>query len=170
MVLLVKPANHSRWKQRDIHERREQRKGRIAELEAIIATNSVLEPKLQTISKDLSSGGPLYFSQLVSRLKQQPSSDAPPHSPEVSYDSMIYSLLNKVFDEVVQEEKVPKDDMEKMGPALLKHFEDHVKKLSKATEDAKKALEEELAEQKKHITSDDLKVGFDSKVWFSTTL
>lgn len=77
---------------------------------------------------------------------------------------MIYSLLNKVFDEVVQEEKVPKDDMEKMGPALSKHFEDHVAQLAKLTVEAKKGLEEEMAEQKKHITSDDLKVGFDSKV------
>lgn len=158
------PDTPCSWKQRDIHEKRDQRKALIAEYEATIATNKVLEPKLQTIAKDLRSGGPLYFSQLISRLKQQPSPDAPPHSPTVTYDVMIYNLLNLVFDEVVEKEKVPKDDMDKMGPALSKHFEAHVAELVKLTGEAKKGLAEELAEQKKHITSDDLKVGFDSKV------
>lgn len=160
--------NRFRWKQRDIHEKREARKARIAEYEATIATNAVLEPRLQTIANDLREGGPAFFSQLILRLKEQPSSEAPKHSPSFSYDSMIYGLLNKVFDEVVEEEKVPKDDMERMGPALSKHFEDHVAKLAKVTEEAKLGLAEDLAEQNRHITSEDIKVGWDSKVSFSS--
>jgi cell division cycle protein 37 len=156
-------ANH-RWKQRDIHERREARKGRIAEYEATIATNAILEPRLQTISKELAEGGAIYFAQILGRLKENPSREAPPHQEEVTYDQMILNLLNKVFDEVVVKKGVPQDDLTKLGPALSKELDEHVINLSKVTVDAKKGLEEELSEQRKHITSDDIKVGWDSKV------
>ncbi|KAF8312924.1 hypothetical protein DL93DRAFT_2059573 [Clavulina sp. PMI_390] len=153
------------WKQRDIHEKREERKLRIAEYEATLSTNSVLIPKLKTIANDLrqASSSTLYFSQLIQRLKTQPSPEAPPDAPDVSYDSMIYSLLNKVFDEVVNEDKVDKADIAKMGDALIKRFDGHVKKLEEVNVEARNGLEEELAEQKKHITSEDVKTGWDSK-------
>lgn len=156
-------ANH-RWKQRDIHERREARKQRVAEYEATIATNAVLEPRLQIISKELAEGGAVYFARLLTKLKENPSPETPPHQKEVTYDQMILSLLNKVFDEVVVKKGVPKDDLDKLGPALSKEFDEHMTNLGKVTVDAKKGLDEELAEQRKHITSDDIKVGWDSKV------
>lgn len=139
---------------------------RIADYEATIKTNSVLIPRLQTIAKDLVSGGPPYFNQLVNRLQEQPSLEAPPHSPEHSYDSMVLSLLNKVYDEVIKEKGVDKKDTEKLGKEILKHFQDHVDKLVKVDADAQTGLKEELEEQKKHITSDDIKEGWDSKVRF----
>lgn len=124
----------------------------------------MLEPRLQTISKELAEGGARHFSQLIGRLKENPSLEAPPHQKEVTYDQMILSLLNKVFDEVVVKRGVPKDDLDQLGPALSKEFDEHVANLNKVTADAKKGLEEDLAEQRKHITSEDIKVGWDSKV------
>ena len=156
----------NRWTQRSIHEKREARKQRIAEYETTIATNAILEPRLRDISKELAEGGARYFSRLVAKLKENPSPEAPPHSKDVTYDQMILSLLNKVFDEVVVKKGVPKDDLDQLGPALLKEFDEHVTTLSKVTVDAKKGLEEELVEQRKHITSDDVRVGWDSKVCF----
>ncbi|KAK7690381.1 hypothetical protein QCA50_007039 [Cerrena zonata] len=50
-----------RLKQRTIHEQRETRKHRIAQLQADLACNSILEPRLQQIAKDVEAQGPPYF-------------------------------------------------------------------------------------------------------------
>lgn len=164
LATLVLPYAVFRWKQRDIHEKREARKHRIAEYEVTIETNEALLPRLQAVAKGLAEGGPAYFSQQVSRLKEQPSPEKPPHAENITYDAMVLSLLNKVFDEVVQEKGVPVDDKDQLGKALSAHFQDHLSQFIKLTEEARVGLAEDLAEQKKHITSDDLHVGFDSKV------
>lgn len=79
---------------------------------------------------------------------------------------MIESLLNKVFGEVVHEQGVDKGDEEKLGKALNKQLKVHLDTFVSLTNDAKKVLAEDLEEQQRHITSDDLHDGFDSKVQF----
>ena len=67
-----------RWKQRAIHEQRAERKLKIAQLQADIACNEVLKPRLVAITSEVEEKGPAHFSSLVERFKTNPSPEAPP--------------------------------------------------------------------------------------------
>ncbi|KAF8326983.1 uncharacterized protein EI90DRAFT_3127429 [Cantharellus anzutake] len=156
-------STHERWKQRDIHEKREARKKRIAQFEAEIKSNAVLLPRLRQISNDLAEGGPAYYSQLVERLKTQPSPDKPTDAPnQLTYDAMIESLLLTVHKEV-KEKGISATDTDKLGPVLVAQLDSHIEKLTKRNKEATEQLEEEKKEQTKKITSDDIHDGFNSK-------
>ena len=154
----------TRWKQRDIHEKREQRKHHILALNAEIACNAVINPRLQAIQAQFSSAPqPLvYLSGLVDQLQTSPSPDAPPtNAPgQPTYDAMVLTLLLQVSEaakkDTGEEEKV----VAKVKEGLAKHLV----QLAEHTEKLKKDLEAEEKEQKKHITSEDMHDGFDSKV------
>lgn len=155
-----------RWKQRDIHEKREARKRKIQELKAGIACNDVLKPRLQNISADLSSSStPLPdLSNLVERLQTNPSAEAPPtNAPgQPTYDAMILSLLLQVSEEAKKASDGKGDQA--IGENVKSGIKAHVEKLEEHTESLKKELATEEAEQKKHITSEDIHEGFESKV------
>ncbi|PFH46522.1 hypothetical protein AMATHDRAFT_154607 [Amanita thiersii Skay4041] len=167
-----------RWKQRDIHEKRETRKHRIAYLGAQIDCNNVLLSRITEIAEKLagvSSGDPapptVYFSRLVERLETQPSKECPPGNDptklEQTYDGMLLSLLRKVSEEAknkVKGDNVPESEKEaKIGEDLAKRMAGHVKQLSETIKKDQKEMESEIKEQRKHITSDDLHEGFSSK-------
>ncbi|KAI6027509.1 Cdc37 N terminal kinase binding-domain-containing protein [Pisolithus microcarpus] len=170
-----------RWKQRDIHEKREARKLRIAALQAEIACNDVLAPRLRRIRERLAgeanadetqttewaedsedvrtlSGLPL-FQHLVERLQTSPSSAKPPTNAkdQVTYDGMVLSLLLQVYDET---KALPSDEQEK---AILSCLDRHISQLLEHTKKLEKELETEVREQKKHITSEDIKEGWENK-------
>lgn len=153
-----------RLKQRTIHEQRETRKHRIAQLKADLACNSILEPRLQQIAKDVEVQGPPYFSQLVDKFKNNPSPDAPPtNAPEQkSYDEMLLSLLLQVWEDA-KKAGADKDDP-KLGDKLTEGLKKHVKMMGEHQNKLKEEIEKEEAEQKKKITSDDLHEGWDSHV------
>ncbi|KAI6147322.1 Cdc37 N terminal kinase binding-domain-containing protein [Pisolithus tinctorius] len=153
-----------RWKQRDIHEKREARKLRIAAFQAEIACNNVLAPRLKRIreqdSEDVRTltGLPL-FQHLVERLETSPSSAAPPTNAknQPTYDAMVLSLLLQIYDEA---KPLPSDEQEK---AILSCLDRHISQLADHTKKLEKDLEEEVREQKKHITSEDIKEGWENK-------
>ncbi|KDQ62490.1 hypothetical protein JAAARDRAFT_30390 [Jaapia argillacea MUCL 33604] len=160
-----------RWKQRDIHEKREVRKVKIAQLKGEIACNQHLLPRLAQISSTLSTSPspPTSFSTLVEQLQTHPSPEAPPipagvspNAKVVTYDEMILSLLLQVFKEA-KDKGLDKNQEEKLGKALIEGVQGHVVKLGKHIDDVKKELEKEEEEQKKKITSEDLHEGFESK-------
>lgn len=105
-------------------------------------------------------------------MEKAPSKDCPPgNDPEKSeqtYDGMLLNLLSKVSQEA--KEKVKADGVsegeknEKIGGVLEEKMKYHVKNLGEMIEKDKKEVEGLVKEQKKHITSDDLHDGFDSKV------
>ncbi|KAG1820716.1 Cdc37 N terminal kinase binding-domain-containing protein [Suillus variegatus] len=150
-----------RWKQRDIHEKREARKIKISALHAEIACNGVLSPRLHRIRATLGSadGGLIYFQQLVERLQTQPSPEAPPTNAkdQPTYDAMMLSLLLQVWDGA---KSLPADEQE---AAVLSGLDTHIKQLARHTEKLEKDVVDEENQQKKHITSDDIYEGFDSK-------
>ncbi|KAF8627453.1 hypothetical protein AX17_006267 [Amanita inopinata Kibby_2008] len=165
-----------RWKQRDIHEKRDARKHRIAYLRAQTDCNNVLLPRIKEISEKLSNPAAdppptVFFNSLVERLEKQPLKDCPPgNNPEKleqTYDGMLLSLLRKVGDEArtkVKEENVPEAERdERIGKDLAERMKGHVKQLSETLEKEETELESEIKEQKKHITSDDIHEGFESK-------
>ncbi|KAH9939808.1 Cdc37 N terminal kinase binding-domain-containing protein [Amylocystis lapponica] len=151
-----------RWKQRDIHEKRDMQRQRIAQLQADVACNAVLEPRLRTITQDVASKGPAHFSSLVERFRTQPSPDAPPtNAPEQkTYDEMLLSLLLTVWEDA-KKEGVDKDDA-RLRDVLVKGLKTHETRMA----EHQQKLRDELAlleeEQKKKITSDDIHDGFDS--------
>lgn len=168
-----------RWKQRDIHEKREARKHKIEALNAEIACNNILHPRLINIREciagapagaagDLaedadvgqSQSGLPFFQYLVDRLQSNPSPAAPPTNAkdQPTYDAMILSLLLQIYDNV---KALPQDEQEK---AILDGMEKHIAQLAEHTRELKVDLEAEVKEQKKHITSDDIHEGWESKV------
>ncbi|KAJ7069765.1 Cdc37 N terminal kinase binding-domain-containing protein [Mycena amicta] len=165
-----------RWKQRDIHEKREARKHKIGQLEAQIACNNVLLPRIQQIATTLKSDTAdkprtVYFNSLVEQLEKNPSKDCPPGNDpsklEHTYDGMLLSLLRQVGDSAnvaVKEAAVSADEREeRLGKALAQGIAEHVTQLKQTIDDDGKTLAEELKEQKKHITSEDLHDGFSNK-------
>ncbi|RPD62743.1 hypothetical protein L226DRAFT_482105 [Lentinus tigrinus ALCF2SS1-7] len=151
-----------RWKQRAIHEQREERKLKIAQYSADIACNDVLKPRLQEITKDVEEKGPAYFSSLVEKFKTNPSPEAPPtNAPnQKTYDEMLLSLLLQVWEEA-KKKGVEKDDP-KLGEALVAGLKEHLVKIDQHQEKLRKDLQHEEEELHKKITSEDIHEGFES--------
>ncbi|TFK40864.1 hsp90-like protein [Crucibulum laeve] len=165
-----------RWKQRDIHEKREQRKTNIQHLHAQIACDTILLGRITDISKRLSDSSasppaPIYFSNLVEQLQTNPSRECPPGNDpsklEHTYDGMLHSLLHQVGEAArkkIKEAGVPESEREeKLSKELASAVAEHVVRLGDTITKNKKELASEEAEQKKHITSDDIHEGFESK-------
>ncbi|KAL7280152.1 hypothetical protein ACG7TL_006571 [Trametes sanguinea] len=151
-----------RWKQRDIHEKREMRKMRIAQLKADIACNEVLKPRLQQITQEVEAQGAPHFSSLVERFKTNPSPEKPPtNAPEQkTYDEMLLALLLQVWEEA-KKKGVEKDDPQ-LSEALVAGLKEHLVKFDEHQEKLRKDLAHEEEEQHKKITMEDLHEGFDS--------
>ena len=165
------------WKQRDIHEKREIRKEKIRHLQAQIDCNTVLLPRIKEIHSNLinqssSVSATVYFNSLVEQLQSNPSSDCPPGADstklEHTYDGMVLSLLKMVSEKA--KEKVKQSDIlgaekeARLAKELAAEVATHVQQLGETIDKNQKEFDEEVKEQKKHITSDDLHEGFDSKV------
>jgi cell division cycle protein 37 len=95
-------ANGSfRWKQRDIHEKREARKMKIAKLQSELTLNSVLRPRIASVLTGLNDKGINYFRSVQRRIRESPSSEKPetgaPNQP--TYDMMLGQLLGDVWRE-----------------------------------------------------------------------
>ncbi|KAF8555713.1 hypothetical protein OG21DRAFT_1602696 [Imleria badia] len=166
------------WKQRDIHEKREARKHKIEALNAEIACNNVLKPRLINITHRIAGAQPTnigdlaedaqagkshtglpFFQYLVDRLQSNPSPAAPPTNAkdQPTYDAMILSLLFQIYDTV---KVLPQDEQAK---AVLDGMKKHIAQLAEHTRELEADLAAELKEQKKHITSDDIHEGWESK-------
>lgn len=150
-----------RWKQRDIHEKREARKRNIAKINAELTVHEVLRPRFVKIKDQVAADGPAYFSQLVDKLTNDPSPEKPSEAEgQPTYDAMVLAMLVQVSEEVKKEE-LEKDDP-KFSDALVNGIATHIREMDEHNEKRKVELEEELKEQKKHITSEDIKEGWDS--------
>jgi cell division cycle protein 37 len=160
-------TSYSRWKQRDIHEKREARNHRIADLEAEVACNEVLLTRLRAFQPQLAQSGSSRFSSEVERLSKSPSPEAPPTNAAraVPYDEMILRLLEAIAKEA---RETAGSDQAKLEKTLEERLDFHVQKLSDVTEERRKEKDELLKERGKHITMDDIHDGFDSKVGCSS--
>ncbi|KAF6755819.1 hsp90-like protein [Ephemerocybe angulata] len=165
-----------RWKQRDIHEKREIRKQKIAHLEAQIACNKVLLPKISDIAKALADPNASvppskYWSNLIEQLEKNPSKDCPPgNNPEhieQTYDGMLLNLLQRVTQDAKEKLKslnlMESEKEERLGKELASEMANHVKQLGAEITKNEKELEEEKEEQKKKITTEDIHEGFETK-------
>jgi cell division cycle protein 37 len=167
--------------QRNIHEKRDERNRKIATLEAQIACNNVLLPRITEIANNLASGtsepATVYFNNLISKLRANPSKDCPPGNDpnklEHTYDGMLLSLLNMVTEKAkqrVQDAGLVGDaeKKERLEKELQAEMKMHVKQLTETIEKDQQELDHEEAEKRKKITMDDIHEGFDSKVSHNT--
>lgn len=139
---------------------------KIEALEAEIACNEVLLPRLRTITEEVhgADDGPAQFNKIVGQLKANPSPDAPPsNSPnKLTYDQMVLSLMMQVF-EGAKEKGYDRND-DRLRETLIASLKSHITKLGETTEKLKKDLDVELSEKNKKITSESIHEGWDSKV------
>lgn len=137
----------------------------------------MLLPRIEEIYSNLTNqsssvSATAYFNSLVEQLQAKPSRDCPPGNDptklEQTYDGMVLSLLKMVGD--MAKEKVKQADVlgaekeTRLAKELGVEVATHVQQLGDTIVKDQKELDGEVDEQKRHITSDDLHEGFDSKV------
>jgi len=149
-----------RWKQRQIHEDRETRKHKIAALKADIESNPIMQGRLRQIRDGVKEKGAAFFSATVEKLEKQPSPERPPAPLEGTYDGMLLSLLRRTADDVKNLGIASGDP--RLDEELIKSLDEHLKRMPEFLEKAKEDMALEEAEQKKKITSEDIRPGFSS--------
>lgn len=121
-----------------------------------------MQGRLREVRDGVKEKGAIFFSATVERLEKQPSPVRPPTPLEGTYDGMLLSLLRRTAEDV-KDLGVASGDP-KLDVELIKSLDEHLKRMPEFLEKAKKELEHEEAEQKKKITSDDIRPGFSSTV------
>lgn len=121
-----------------------------------------MQDRLREIRDGVKEKGADFFSATVERLEKQPSPERPPSPLEGTYDGMLLSLLRRTADDVKNLEIASGDP--KLDEELIKSLDQHLTRMPEFLEKAKKDLEHEEAEQKKKITSEDIRPGFSSTV------
>ncbi|ODN96495.1 cell division cycle protein 37 [Cryptococcus wingfieldii CBS 7118] len=147
-----------RWKQRDIHEKREQRKLQIAKLNSELSLNGILRPRIEAIITGLSANGFDHYRAVQHRIKEAPSDEKPqtgaPNQP--TYDMMLGQLL-----EDWATGEIPQGKKEALKEVLEERLKWNVDELVRRDAEVKKEIEKEEAEMRKKITSDDIHEGWD---------
>lgn len=162
-----------RWKQRDIHEKREMRKQRIANYRAEIDLNDILLKRLVDLRTRVKETGRSAFSNEVAKLRENPSDAKPPtgHAKQPTYDEMMLQMLLKVWEECKGElaKKYGGDGGDQFGEdkwveALVQGLNKHEDGLKERSVECDKLAKEEEEEAKRKITSDDVKEGWSAGV------
>lgn len=160
-----------RWKQQDIHQKRQERTIRIAKLKTEAALNETLRPRIVAMIDKLKSAPSKEaissYASLVHQLTTNPSSDKPPTGApnQPTYDVMLLHLLEQVWKEAKEIEGEPKAGGEdQFASTLGTKLRYHNESLDKRTEECRREAEKEEAEEKKKITSEGIKDGFSSGV------
>lgn len=184
-----------RWKQRDIHEKREARKLKIAKLRSELSLNAVLRPRIEAVASGVREKGVGHYRSVQRRIKEQPSGEKPDTDAanQPTYDMMLGQLLEDVWRDAAilldggrveangtivtadgkpldnrttplpswaEEAMPPESKTAGMAEQLQKRLEWHVAELDRRDKEVQKEIEQEEQEQKKKITSDDIREGW----------
>ncbi|BGP08138.1 hsp90 co-chaperone Cdc37 [Rhodotorula toruloides] len=164
-----------RWKQRDIHEKREQRKLKLKQFETEVPMNDSLIKRIDNLISSTKAEGAAFVAKEVLRLKA-----ALPYKYEEkkfatneqpSEDHMIVSLLSQVITAVQKKEQESGGSNVEAERAdrLVKELEWHKQRMVDRQKEIEQEKEEIDREQKKWITSEDIRTGWDGKTIVSTT-
>lgn len=132
--------------------------------------NSTLLTKIQQILSSTKAAGSPFISRTIAELKIK----VPDYvgktfkdGEQPSQDHMILSLLSQVVNSVnkklEESGKDPIKDIEIREKYLVEEIEVHEQRLIQRQIDVQKEIEVEEKEQKKHITTDDMHMGFETK-------
>lgn len=146
-----------RWKQRDIHEKREQAKFRMLQLELNIETNEDLKIRINKLIKAANEGRKIGLNieddvklSQEGETKLQPAKATSPEQPR--YTDMIESMLLQCVSDGSSQEKI------------ITKLHDNLKMIESALKDESKELQTLQEEKKKHITAEDMHTGWDSTI------
>ena len=141
-----------RWKQRDIHDKRDQRRAEMKNIKASDEMNQVLLNFLQHSVQSLALNP--NDSQILDRDIESYLWHTLPSPPSTapSYKEMIKSLFDQVKEEKISQTSKSYSDL----------IQEHIEKIRQLTDKNSAQLAELEKEESMKITSDDLKIGFDS--------
>jgi cell division cycle protein 37 len=170
----VDKASFIRWKQADIHQKREDRRRKMEVLKLEISNNEVLLDRIDDMIQQLQTGGVETFLQTIEKLREtnkkiaseakekETSENAPQKEGEQlaypTFDQMMGALFEKIQEEIKHESP------EKVEEELINKLSEHRKKLGQRQKEIKQELDKEEREAKKKITMDDIHTGFDKSV------
>lgn len=121
-----------------------------------------MQERLRQVRDGVKEKGAGFFSATVERLEKQPSPERTPAPIEGTYDGMLLSLLRRTADDVKNLGIASGDP--KLDEELVKSIDEHLKRMPEFLKKAEDDLVNEEAEQKKKITSEDIRPGFSSAV------
>lgn len=148
-----------RWKQRDIHEKRDLRKQDLANLKAEKEINEKLKPILDEVTKSTIAQGSTFYSREVSRLTAGRAERGNKDGPEgPTSDDMILSLLLQIK----EEESVRGKQGEELDAALIEKLKEHQGRLAERQKQVISNIDQIEEEDKRKITSDGIKEGWSS--------
>lgn len=148
-----------RWKQRDIHEKRDVRKQDLLNLKAEKEINDTLKPMLDEVTKSTIAEGSSFYSREVSRLTAGRAERGNKDGPEgPTSDDMMLSLLLQIK----EEESVKGKSGEELAAALVEKLKEHQGKLSERQKEVISSIDKIEEEDKRKITSDGIREGWSS--------
>lgn len=148
-----------RWKQRDIHEKRDQRKSERLALQTEVGINDTLAPMLSGLLTDTRSEGSTAYSRTVARLSAGRANRGNKDGPEgPTTDDMFLSLLLQIQ----QQDDVKSKQGAELDQALVANLEKHTGLLADRQTKIRFEIEQMDKEDAKKITSDTIRDGFNS--------
>ncbi|CAN6643632.1 hsp90 co-chaperone Cdc37 [Trichomonascus vanleenenianus] len=151
-----------RWKQRDIHEKRERLKHNIQQLEVSVEMNSDLVKRTDQMIECAEKGEDVTSIESAVKISERGFEDKKHPISETNiaeapeYNDMIESLMEKILGEI--------GEAGDKQQAVIAKLKEHRTKLAGIVEDQKKQLEEFRRERATHLTSEDLRTGFDTTI------
>ncbi|TIC42497.1 hypothetical protein E3Q08_02789 [Wallemia mellicola] len=152
--------NNIRWKQQDIHQKREARKAQLVKLNHELEINSTLLPRVTKIRKGVDQSGPEVFSGEVARLGSQPSNEKPNTGADnqPTYDEMMQNLFIQIWEKAREH----LDNKDLLSKTLVEELQKTEDKVTARNEDIKKEISVIEEEESQKITSEGIRTGFDS--------
>ncbi|TIA88658.1 hypothetical protein E3P99_02470 [Wallemia hederae] len=149
-----------KWKQQDIHQKREERKATRERLGIELQINQTLLPRIQTIISGVTKEGPQVFSAEVARLGSNPSPDKPQTKAkdQPTYDEMMQNLFIQVWDK----SRAYMDDKDKLAQELISQLSTTEKSVVERNAAIHKEIADIDEQEKDKITSEGIRTGFDS--------
>src|SRR6266542_680380 len=171
----VDKASFIRWKQADIHQKREERRRKIEALKLEISNNETLLGRIDDMIQQLIEGGVETFLQTIEKLREtnkkiaseaKENKETLENAPQTEGEQLAYPTFDQMMSALFEriQEEVKHESPEKVGEELINKLTQHREKLSKRQKEDKQELEKEERDAKKKITMDDMHTGFDKSV------
>lgn len=148
-----------RWKQQDIHQKRDQRNHDITNLEVQIPMYEELNKRTDKLLKDIDNDKLADYSYIQEYLKTNFDSTSKPDGVEPdapTHNEMIEDLFTQLKKDLEKARRDPND-----GELLRAEIVNHRKKIDEVLFNHKDKLKSLLKERELHISSDDIHTGWD---------
>ncbi|PLW36836.1 hypothetical protein PCASD_15283 [Puccinia coronata f. sp. avenae] len=144
-----------RLKQRQIHQKRDERKLKIESLKKEGPMNATLLAKIEELLANTKKEGASYLRQTASRLSAEGHAKQPSADEQPSIDQMMFNLISQILNKIKDASSADED------AAAQKELTFHLTRLADREKQRTVELHNEELEAQKHITSEDIHDGFD---------